>query len=71
MISIPNFLYQEFMATDVPWRDTVLDKPLPVRNGFYELGDAPGLGFELVAEELDRHPGVTIRRPGCYVTARA
>lgn len=67
MASIPNFFYQEFMATDVPWRDTVLDKPLPVRNGFYELGDEPGLGFDLVEEEMRRHPGVTVRRPGFYV----
>lgn len=67
MASIPNFFYQEFMATDVPWRDTVLDKLLPVSNGFFELGDAPGLGFDLVEEEMERHPGVTVRRPGFYV----
>jgi galactonate dehydratase len=67
MASIPNFFYQEFMATDVPWRDTVLDRPLPVRNGFYELGNEPGLGFDLIDEEMERHPGVTVRRPGFYV----
>ena len=67
MASIPNFFYQEFMATDVAWRDACLDKPLPVRNGFYELGDEPGLGFDLIEEELERHPGVTVRRPGFYV----
>jgi galactonate dehydratase len=67
MASIPNFFYQEFMATDVLWRDTCLSRPLPVRNGFYELDDAPGLGFDLVDEELERHPGITVRRPGFYV----
>jgi galactonate dehydratase len=67
MASIPNFFYQEFMATDVVWRDSVLDRPLPVRNGFYELGDEPGLGFDLVEEEMERHPGVAVRRPGFYV----
>jgi galactonate dehydratase len=67
MASIPNFFYQEFMATDVAWRDSVLDRPLPVRNGFYELGDEPGLGFDLVEEEMERHPGVAVRRPGFYV----
>lgn len=67
MASIPNFFFQEFMVTDVPWRDTVLDKPLPVRNGFFELNDAPGLGFDLVESEVESHPGVTVRRPGFYV----
>jgi galactonate dehydratase len=38
-----------------------------VRNGTYELDDTPGLGFDLVEEELDHHPGVTIRRAGFYV----
>jgi galactonate dehydratase len=67
MASIPNFFFQEFMATDVPWRDSCLNRPLPVRNGSYELDGAPGLGFDLVEEELDRHPGVIVRRPGFYV----
>jgi galactonate dehydratase len=67
MASVPNFFSQEFMVTDVPWRDTVLDKRLPVQNGFFELGNEPGLGFELVEEELERHPGVRRRRPGFYV----
>ncbi len=67
MASVPNFFLQEFMFTDVPWRDTVLNRPLPVREGFFELDDAPGLGFDLVEEELEKHPGVTQRRPGFYV----
>jgi galactonate dehydratase len=67
MASVPNFFFQEFMVTDVPWRDTVLDKPLPVRNGFFELNDEPGLGFDLDEEELEKHPGVTQRHAGFYV----
>lgn len=67
MASVPNFFLQEFMVTDVPWRDTVLDKPLPVKNGVFALGHDPGLGFDLNEEELDRHPGITQRRPGFYV----
>ncbi|MGC1781859.1 MAG: mandelate racemase/muconate lactonizing enzyme family protein [Acidobacteriaceae bacterium] len=67
MASVPNFFLQEFMVTDVPWRDNVLDKPLPVQNGFFELNDGPGLGFDLIEEELDKHPGVTQRRPGFYI----
>jgi galactonate dehydratase len=67
MASVPNFFLQEFMVTDVPWRDTVLDKPLPVVNGVFELSAEPGLGFDLIEEELERHPGVTLRRAGFYV----
>jgi galactonate dehydratase len=67
MASVPNFFLQEFMFTDVPWRDSVLDKPLPVRNGFFELSDEPGLGFDLVEEELGKHPGITQRRAGFYI----
>jgi galactonate dehydratase len=67
MAAVPNFFMQEFMATDVPWRDQVLDKPLPIRNGAFHLSDAPGLGFDLVEEEMERHPGVTVPRPGFYI----
>jgi galactonate dehydratase len=67
MASVPNFFLQEFMLLDVPWRDTVLNRPLPVRNGFFELDDEPGLGFDLVDEELKSHPGVTEHRAGFCV----
>ncbi|MFH1007764.1 MAG: mandelate racemase/muconate lactonizing enzyme family protein [Candidatus Latescibacterota bacterium] len=65
--SIPNFFRQEFVVNDVPWRDTVLDKPLPVQEGHFLLGDEPGLGFDLVERELERHPGVRTPRPGFYI----
>lgn len=67
MASVPNFFLQEFMFTDVPWRDRILDKPLPVHDGFFELNDAPGLGFDLIEEELQKHPGIIKRRVGFYV----
>ena len=67
MAAVPNFFRQEFMMTDVPWRDTVLHKPLPVKDGFFALSEQPGLGFELVEGELEKHPGVTCRRSGFYV----
>lgn len=65
--SIPNFSRQEFMVQDVSWRDAVLDRPLPVRGGFFHLDDRPGLGFDLAEEELERHPGVRVAREGFYV----
>ena len=67
MAATPNFFKQEFMLSDVAWRDTVIDKPLPVSDGYFHLSDAPGLGFDFVEEELDRHPGVTTPRAGFYI----
>jgi galactonate dehydratase len=52
---------------DVPWRDAVLDRPLPLRGGYFRLDDRPGLGFDLRDGEMDRHPGVRAAREGFYV----
>jgi galactonate dehydratase len=65
--AIPNFFRQEFMLTDVPWRDTVLDRPLPIVDGHYILDDRPGLGFDLVEAEMERHPGILQPRAGFYI----
>lgn len=67
MASIPNFHLQEFMLQDVPWRDTVLNRPLPVRNGAFHLDEQPGLGFDLNEDELQKHPGVITPRAGFYI----
>jgi galactonate dehydratase len=67
MAAIPNFFRQEFMVQDTSWRDTVMNRPLPIKDGYFELDDAPGLGFEFNEEELNHHPGIRIARPGFYV----
>lgn len=67
--SVPNFFRQEFMFNDVPWRDTVINHPIAgmVQNGYLKLSDRPGLGVDLVEEEMEKHPGITENRPGFYV----
>jgi galactonate dehydratase len=65
--AIPNFFRQEFMFTDVPWRDSVISRPLPVRDGYLHLDDTPGLGVDLVETVMETHPGVTTPRDGFYV----
>lgn len=65
--AIPNFFRQEFMFTDVPWRDEVISRPLPVRDGYLHLDDAPGLGVDLVDDVMNAHPGITDMRDGFYV----
>jgi galactonate dehydratase len=63
--SIPNFFRQEFMYNDVPWRDTVIDHPIKdmVYGGQLHLSDRPGLGVDLVEEEMEAHPGLTENAP--------
>jgi galactonate dehydratase len=66
--SIPNFFRCEFMLNDVPWRDTVIDHPLEIREGRLVLSNRPGLGVDLVESEMEKHPGVRdMGRAGFYV----
>ncbi|MEP6805795.1 MAG: mandelate racemase/muconate lactonizing enzyme family protein, partial [Flavobacterium sp.] len=67
--SVPNFFRQEFMFNDVPWRDTVITHPIKdmIHNGHLRLSERPGLGVDLVEEEMEKHPGILIPRPGFYV----
>lgn len=65
--SIPNFFRQEFMFNDVPWRDEILSHPIDVKNGKLILSDRPGLGVDLIEEEMEKHPGIREEREGFYV----
>lgn len=65
--SIPNFFRQEFIYNDVPWRDTVISHPLDIQNGQLILSKRPGLGVDLIEEEMDKHPGIRVHRDGFYI----
>lgn len=67
--SVPNFFRQEFMFTDVPWRDTVIDHPISemISGGYLRLSKRSGLGVDLVASEMEKHPGILEPRDGYYV----
>jgi galactonate dehydratase len=65
--AIPNFFRQEFIFKDVPWRDTVIDHPINIENGYLILSDRPGLGVDLVDEEMEAHPGIRTHREGFYI----
>jgi galactonate dehydratase len=58
MATVPNFSRQEFMLTDVPWRDECLSHPLPIREGNFDLPNRPGLGFDVNEDVLRAHPGL-------------
>ncbi len=67
--TVPNFFRQEFMFNDVSWRDEVIDHPIQemISNGYLHLSDRPGLGVDLVEEEMEKHPGLRTPREGFYI----
>ena len=64
--SIPNFSVRVIrLIPCVPWRDRVIDHPIAdmVYDGMLHLSDRPGLGVDLVEEEMEAHPGITENAP--------
>jgi galactonate dehydratase len=55
-LSTPNFLIQEDMLTDVPWRWDVVRHSLQTRQGYWLKSEEPGLGVEINEEEAVKHP---------------
>jgi galactonate dehydratase len=52
----PNFLVQEVMRNDVPWRNDVVDGMLPIEAGHVGLPERIGIGIEVNEREAARHP---------------
>jgi galactonate dehydratase len=55
-LSTPNFLIQEDMLTDVPWRWEVVQSSLATENGYWLKTEAPGLGIEVDEEAAKKYP---------------
>jgi galactonate dehydratase len=55
-LSTPNFLIQEDMLTDVPWRWEVVQHSLRSENGYWLPPEAAGLGVEIDETAAARHP---------------
>jgi galactonate dehydratase len=55
-LSTPNFLIQEDMLGDVPWRWEVVRSSLATRDGYWLPASAPGLGIEIDEAAAARHP---------------
>ncbi len=53
--SIPNFTVLEYQWADVPWRDSILDEPIRIKDGCIEVPDKPGIGVEINKDELQKH----------------
>jgi galactonate dehydratase len=57
-LSTPNFLIQEDMLTDVPWRWDVVESSLRTEKGYWLPTSEPGLGIRVNEREAAKHPFV-------------
>ena len=55
-LSTPNFLIQEDMLTDVPWRWEVVQSSLATEDGYWLKTGTPGLGIEVDEEAAKKYP---------------
>ncbi|MCP5535014.1 MAG: galactonate dehydratase [Akkermansiaceae bacterium] len=55
-LAAPNFIIQEDMLTDVPWRWDVVKSSLETKDGHWLPPTAPGLGIEVDEAEAAKHP---------------
>jgi galactonate dehydratase len=53
---VPNFYILEIMIHDVAWRKDVTDESIDYEDGCIKIPDKPGLGINLVEEEVLKHP---------------
>ncbi len=52
----PNYLIQEVVRADVPWRNDILINPLDVSTGAVRAPVLPGLGIDINEAEAAKHP---------------
>ena len=57
-LSTPNFLIQEDMLSDVPWRFDVVETAIERKHGHWLPLETPGLGIEVNETEAAKHPFV-------------
>lgn len=57
----PNFLIQEVMRSDVPWRDEIISGVTPIIGGHVEPSLAPGIGVEINFKGAEKHPFKEVR----------
>ena len=55
-LATPNFLIQEDMLTDVPWRWEVVQSTLETKDGYWLPSQAPGLGIDVDEAAASAHP---------------
>ena len=54
--TLENFKILEYEYDDVPWRNGIVTHPTVVKDGYIELSDQPGLGFDIIEEKIREYP---------------
>lgn len=54
--TMPNFIITEYFLPFVEFCDRISPNQLKPKNGYIELPTAPGLGVDVLEEELKKHP---------------
>ena len=54
--TMPNFIITEYFLPFVDFCDKISRNQLKPKNGYIELPTAPGLGVDVIEEELKKHP---------------
>lgn len=52
----PNYLIQEVVRNDVPWRNDIVKEPMDFHGGSCGIPTKPGLGIEIDEKEAAKHP---------------
>jgi galactonate dehydratase len=55
-LATPNWIIQESITDDVPWRNDVVVNPVMVEQGHVVLHDRPGLGIDINEAEAKKYP---------------
>jgi galactonate dehydratase len=52
----PNYLIQEVVREDVPWREDIVQEPIVLEKGVVSAPTRPGLGIEINEKEAAKYP---------------
>lgn len=55
-LSTPNWIIQEAITDDVPWRNDILINPIEVEDGYAVWTNRSGLGIDIDEKEASKHP---------------
>jgi galactonate dehydratase len=55
-LATPNWMIQEMLTSDVPWRNDVLTSPIEVVNGYIAPPTGPGLGVDINEKQAAKYP---------------
>jgi galactonate dehydratase len=61
----PNYLIQEMVRSDVPWRNDIIRDPIQIAHGMTSAPVKPGLGIEIDEKEAAKHafaPEITMEQ---------